>query len=117
MRPLLTGDPKNHTCCMIDVAMNEPGYTTSTKCRTIVAVDMSAFNIEIKFDSAAAAKAYWIKQTCKCGNKFEVRYCSSKANYGWVTRIMCVVQDKQKKFCLNFRFPVKQKTKSKNDDF
>ena len=102
---------------MIDVAMNEPGCTTSAKRRIIVAVDISASNIEIEFDGAAAAKAYWIKQTCKCGNKFEVRYCSSKANYEWVTRVMCVVQDKPKKLCLNFRFPVKQRAKSKNDDF
>ena len=102
---------------MIDVAMNAPGCTTSAKRRIIVAVDMSVSNIEIEFDGAAAAKAYWIKQTCKCGNKFEVRYCSSKANYEWVTRVMCVVQDKPKKFCLNFRFPVKQRAKSKNDDF
>ena len=87
----LTGHSKNH---MIDVAMNAPGCTTSAKRRIIVVVDMSASNIEIEFDSAAAAKAYWIKQPCKCGNKFEVRYCSSKANYGCLTRSCPEKEDK-----------------------
>ena len=36
--------------------------------------------------------------------------------YGWVTRVMCWVQDKPKKVCLNFRFPVKQKQKAQNDE-
>ena len=47
-------------------------------------VTMSASKIEMQFDGVAAARAYWAAQKCKCGQPYEVRYCASKANYGFL---------------------------------
>ena len=46
--------------------------------------------------------------TLPCGFEYVQR-----TFYGWVTRVMCWVQNKPKKVCFNFRFLVQQKKESK----